>query len=187
MINIEKIEESFREEIGKIYRYLKGKDTNRNLYGDVYEIAIRERLKEMFPKYNIGYGIIYTGEKKSLEMDVIVFWGKAKFQIGDFVIVSPDKVKAVVQVKGYIPSPKNDFVNIVNNINSARILNKDIMGYCFVVTANSVRSFEKHINYFKEKRIGYFAYWNKPGDHADVIEGKGGIRDFFHTIYKDIS
>lgn len=167
--------------------FLSGKNVNRKLNGDVYEIALRQSLKRMFPDNKYGYGVVYQDElNRSGEIDIIIYKGNPDFEIRDLVVVNPKLVKAVIQVKGYIPNPKTDLDTIVDNLNSAIKLNPNIKGYCFTITANAKKSFPELRAKFSAFGIRLFTIWDMPGDNGKILERDGGFEDFINTLAKDI-
>ena len=172
------------------FNFIKGKNMNRKLSGDVYEIELRRVISELFSSYKVGYGVVYKdAESRSNEQDIIIYEGQPLFESGSLIVVSPEAVKAVIQVKGYIVSPKNDFKYIESNINSVKKIkpNINIEGFCFTVAANAKKSFPKHRAYLKEVGINLFALWNMPGKYAEQLKGPGSIEDFFITLDKVLS
>jgi hypothetical protein len=170
------------------YSFFKGKNMNRKLSGDVYEIELRRVISELFSSYKVGYGVVYKdAESRSNEQDIIIYEGQPLFESGSLIVVSPEAVKAVIQVKGYIPNPKKDFEIIKSNIDSAKKINPSIKGFCFTVTANAKKTFPNHRAYLKEVGINLFALWDMPGNNGEQLKGTGSIEDFFITLDKALS
>jgi len=191
MLNVsilnEKIEH-IKSQFDNSYKFFKGKNVNRKLYGDVYETELREVISEFFSRYKVGYGIVYKDtESRSNEIDIIIYKGQPLFESSSLVVVSPEAVKAVIQVKGYITNPKRDFENIRSNIDSARKLNPSAKGFCFTITANSKKSFPKHRGLLGMYGIDLFALWDMPGDNRRELVGSGSIREFFIALDKVLS
>ena len=116
-------------------------------------------------------------------MDIIIYHGEPIECIEDLVVVTPKQVKAVLQVKGYIPSPKNDFQKIKDNLFSAKNLNRSIKTYCFVTTNSSKKSLSKYIYDMKNLGIdGYHVLWDMPGPNGQKVDGEGSLDTLLETL-----
>jgi len=193
MLNQEQVDKEIKsiEECFRIDEYLKGKNVNKKLFGNVFEIALRKTLRNLFNQYKFSYGIIIKNEKeKSHEMDIIVYNkelplydGKPPFISGEFAIVSPDCVKVVIQVKRYITSPK-DFDSIKDNLDSAYLLNPNIKKYLVAGWHPSKKTLQAYKDQFRNKSIKYFTFWKDGTWNSINIEG---FQEFFSNIDYDLN
>ncbi len=125
LFNLRDFHESTTRELDAIknkVRNLIG-NTNWNEEGRYKEAILRNVIKRFLPKkYLIGTGFIIKGDgekyKCSNQVDILVFDFSYPilFSEGDFHIVTPNGVKAVIEVKSNIEN--QDLSNIINKMNS---------------------------------------------------------------------
>ena len=91
--------------------------------GDWNEILIRNFLKKHIPeKFSVGQGFIYRDGKISNQIDVIIYDShnySPFFKEGDFIIIEPEAVAVVIEVKTKIQSTKV-LNEALQNIESAK-------------------------------------------------------------------
>ena len=131
-INAPKIEyfESFADEITSKFGRLKYLvERHHPTQGDYHEEILRTVLRNFLSKrFSVKQGFIYAGpetDQISKQIDLIIIDENSPrayiFQEGDFAIVYPDAVVAIIEVKTTLNSRK-DFVDSIENISSAKSL-----------------------------------------------------------------
>lgn len=126
--NSPKIEyfESFADEITSKFRRLSNLVKHNTTSGDYHEEILRTVLRNFLSKrFSVKKGFIYSGhEQVSKQIDLMVIDENSPmvyiFQEGDFAIVVPEAVVAVMEIKTVIQ--KDDFVEALENIFSAKSL-----------------------------------------------------------------
>src|SRR3989344_1191285 len=126
--NSPKIEyfESFADEITSKFRRLSNLVKHNTTSGDYHEEILRTVLRNFLSKrFSVKKGFIYSGhEQVSKQIDLIVIDENSPmvyiFQEGDFAIVIPEAVVAVMEIKTVIQ--KDDFIEALENIFSAKSL-----------------------------------------------------------------
>ena len=129
--NAPKIEyfESFADEITSKFRRLSNLVKHNTTSGDYHEEILRTVLRNFLSKrFSVKKGFIYSGhERVSKQIDLMVIDENSTmayvFQEGDFAIVIPEAVVAVMEIKTVIQ--KDDFVEALENIFSAKSLMTD--------------------------------------------------------------
>lgn len=130
--NSPKIEyfESFAEEIASKFGRLKHLVERHNpTQGDYHEEILRVVLRNFLSKrFSVKKGFIYAGpnpDQISRQIDIIIIDENSPtayiFQEGDFAIVAPEAVVAVVEVKTTLNKSK-DFIESLENIYRAKSL-----------------------------------------------------------------
>ncbi len=127
-INAPKIEyfESFASEIISKFQRVKNLVSHRPSSGDYHEEIIKVVLRNFLSKrYSVKKGFLFAGDGKvSNQIDIMIVDENIPaayiFQEGDFAIVLPEAVVAVIEVKTTLNAP--DFVSAVENIASAKKL-----------------------------------------------------------------
>ncbi len=127
-INAPKIEyfESFASEIQSKFQRVKNLVDHTVSSGDYHEEIIRTVLRNFLTKrYSVKKGFIYKGEGEvSRQIDILIIDENAPaaylFQEGDFAIVLPTAVIAVLEVKTTLTKP--EFKLAVENLASAKRL-----------------------------------------------------------------
>jgi hypothetical protein len=77
------------------------------IIGDYYEAIVRDAVKEAVSKsFDVGRGVVLAADgRASKECDIIIYsaaeYGPL-FVSGDIVVVSPESVRCVIQVKGTV-------------------------------------------------------------------------------------
>jgi hypothetical protein len=110
------------------------KDRIRNLIGDRYwpgdgqwkESVIRSVLKRYLPpSLAVGSGFVLSGDNVSTQIDVLIYDGSGPllFQEGDFIIITPDVVAGIIEVKTRVK--REDVKDIIKKLDSnAQLLRK---------------------------------------------------------------
>src|SRR3989338_2723259 len=125
-INAPQIEyfESFANEITSKFRRLQNLVDHPTASGDYHEEILRTVLRNFLSKrFSVKKGFIYAGpEKVSKQIDLLVVDENSPaayiFQEGDFAIVMPEAVVAVMEIKTTLNAPDFDFS--IQNIASAK-------------------------------------------------------------------
>jgi hypothetical protein len=96
------------------------------IIGDYYEAIIRDAVKESISgSFTVGRGVILAENgKSSRECDVLIYnaaeYGPL-FVSGDIVVVSPESVRCVIQVKGTISNESlSDAIENLSRVNQLR-------------------------------------------------------------------
>ena len=99
---------------------------DQRIIGDYYEAIIRDVIRENVPEaFAVGRGVIIPQEgKTSRECDIIVYntaeYGPI-FKSGEIVVISPEAVRCVVEVKGTITRKSlSDAVKNLSSVNELR-------------------------------------------------------------------
>ncbi|MBI3335502.1 MAG: hypothetical protein HY001_03320 [Candidatus Portnoybacteria bacterium] len=127
-INAPKIEyfESFANEITSKFRRLQSIVGHPTASGDYHEEILRTVLRNFLSKrFSVKKGFIYAGsDQVSKQIDLMVIDENSPaayiFQEGDFAVVIPQAVVAVMEIKTTINAP--DFDQALENISSAKSL-----------------------------------------------------------------
>ncbi len=120
--------ESFVDEIKGKFQRIKTLTSHRVSSGDYHEEILRTIIRNFLTKrYSVKKGFIYKGrDQVSNQIDIMIIDETMPaaylFQEGDFVIVIPDAVVAIMEVKTTLNS--GDFDKAVNNIASAKRLSE---------------------------------------------------------------
>lgn len=127
-INAPKIEyfESFANEIASKFRRLQSIVGHPITSGDYHEEILRAVLRNFLSKrFSVKKGFIYAGpDRVSKQIDLMVVDENSPaayiFQEGDFAVVIPQAVVAVMEIKTALNAP--DFDQALENISSAKSL-----------------------------------------------------------------
>lgn len=127
-INAPKIEyfESFANEIASKFRRLQSIVGHPTTSGDYHEEILRAVLRNFLSKrFSVKKGFIYAGPNQvSKQIDLMVVDENSPaayiFQEGDFAVVIPQAVVAVMEIKTALNAP--DFDQALENISSAKSL-----------------------------------------------------------------
>lgn len=118
--------ESFANEITSKFRRLQSIVGHPTTSGDYHEEILRTVLRNFLSKrFSVKKGFIYAGpDKVSKQIDLMVIDENSPaayiFQEGDFAVVMPQAVVAVMEVKTTLNAP--DFDQALENIASAKSL-----------------------------------------------------------------
>lgn len=118
--------ESYANEIESKFQRIKTLVPHRATSGDYHEEIIRTVLRNFLTKrYSVRKGFVYKSKDEvSRQLDIMVIDESSPaaylFQEGDFAIVIPESVMAVVEVKTALKAP--DFDKALENIASAKKL-----------------------------------------------------------------
>ena len=109
---------------------------NRVALGAENEVILREFLKNYIPKhYSVGHGFILNSSDEIInQCDIIIYdssFFSPLFKQGDFVVLQPEAVMSVIEVKTKIKPGKSFLSSAIDNIRSARKLNSRISGIIF--------------------------------------------------------
>jgi len=111
---------------------------DQRVIGDYYEAIIRDVIRENVAEaFAVGRGVVLSKEgKTSRECDIIVYniaeYGPL-FKSGEIVVISPEAVRCVVEVKGTII--KNSLSDAVKNLSSVDELRRGI--WKFIIGFNT--------------------------------------------------
>jgi len=122
--------------------------------GQWKESVLRAVLRRHLPKsLGIGSGFIVTGEEISTQIDIIVYETTKPilFQDGDFVVVTPDLVRAIIEVKTKVV--RADLPEIIEKLAITHYLTAST-GLC-------------------QPFVGLFSYEHQGCDHNAVLETLG--------------
>lgn len=127
-INAPKIEyfESFANEITSKFRRLQSIVGHPTTSGDYHEEILRTILRNFLSKrFSVKKGFIYAGpDRVSKQIDLMVIDENSPaayiFQEGDFAVVIPQAVVAIMEIKTILNAP--DFDRALENISSAKSL-----------------------------------------------------------------
>ncbi len=127
-INAPKIEyfESFANEITSKFRRLQSIVGHPTASGDYHEEILRTVLRNFLSKrFSVKKGFIYAGpDQVSKQIDLMVIDENSPaayiFQEGDFAVVIPQAVVAIMEIKTTLNAP--DFDQALENISSAKSL-----------------------------------------------------------------
>ncbi|QQG40561.1 MAG: hypothetical protein HYV37_03260 [Candidatus Levyibacteriota bacterium] len=120
--------ESFVDEIKGKFQRIKTLTSHRVTSGDYHEEILRTIIRNFLTKrYSVKKGFIYKGKGDvSNQIDIMIvdetMPAAYLFQEGDFAIVIPEAVIAILEVKTTLNA--GDFDNAVENIASAKRLSK---------------------------------------------------------------
>lgn len=207
-INAPKIEyfESFAAEIIGKFQRIKSLVPNRVASGDYHEEVIKSVLRNFLSKrYSVKKGFIYAGEGKvSKQIDIMIVDENAPtayiFQEGDFAIVLPQAVVAVMEVKTTLKAEAFD--DAIDNIASAKILEEfptTLMGIIFAYDGTTPTD-QRMDNWFKRPKPSKYKENNSLTPNAIFslthgyllstfsAEGKmerGG--KYYHKLFRDDS
>lgn len=169
--NAPKIEyfESFAEEIASKFGRLKHLVEKHNpTQGDYHEEILRTVLRNFLSKrFSVKKGFIYAGpgeNQVSKQIDLIIVDENSPiayiFQEGDFAIVTPEAVVAVMEVKTTLNRSK-DFIESIENISRAKSLMEfagkypaNLTGIVFAY--NGVPGDKKIDNWLKNQKLAKF-------------------------------
>lgn len=134
--------EQINEEFRLMNKKLKNLVRNRTALGLENESILREFLKNYVPKhYSVGHGFIFKNHNEiSNQCDILVYdssFFPPLFKQGDFVVLSPESVMNVIEVKTEIKPGKSFLDNSIENIRSVRKLNSRISGLIFGFSGSS--------------------------------------------------
>jgi len=126
--------DSITDEIKALHERVRNYVTNHNLtVGQWKESIIRTILRRHLPKnVGIGNGFVVAEDKTSTQIDILLY-DTAKpllFQDGDLVIVTPDAVRGIIEVKTTINKTGNDglatvFQKVADNVEMIPCVNQN--------------------------------------------------------------
>lgn len=136
--------EQINDEFNLLNKRLKLLIKHPTALGNETESILRDFLKTYIPKhYSIGHGFIFKKNNEiSKQCDIIIYdssFFPPIFKRGDFVIVSPEAVMTVIEVKTEIGKGET-LESALDNIKSARQLNNRISGLIFAYSGSGVVS-----------------------------------------------
>jgi hypothetical protein len=151
--------EQINEEFLLMNKKLKNLVRNRSALGLENESILREFLKSYVPKhYSIGHGFIFKNDNEiSNQCDILVYdssFFPPLFKQGDFVVLSPESVMSVIEVKTKIVPGKSFLDNSIENIRSVRKLNSRISGLIFGYRGSSpVNIMNELTEYYRNSKV----------------------------------
>jgi len=138
----EKYFESINAEFILMNQQLAKLITHPVAIGTENESLLRTFIKNYIPKhYSVGHGFIFKGvDNISRQCDIIIYdssFFPPLFKRDDFVVLVPESVMTVIEVKTNITKGKNSLGSAVENIKSVRKLNPRISGLIFGYNGSS--------------------------------------------------
>jgi hypothetical protein len=213
----------FHKSIGKELKAVQNrvrnliKDANWLEEGRYKEVVLRNVIRRFLPEnLNIGTGFILKDKKEiSKQIDIIIYDNTypVLFREGDFVITSPENVKAIIEVKTKLYSSGNPSVEEVlrNATCNEKLLNenqkgnnKKIFNGIFVYEQDTSEWFEvdgerlKNVNNQLEEALRksrgivnhicignniFIKFWY-PGERKDKEKEKENVYTIYYTICK---
>jgi len=115
------------------------KTQNTRVRSDYYEAIVRDLVRESVSKsFSVARGIILSEEgQNSEECDLILYESSAFdtwFQSGEIVVISPEAVRAVVEIKRTLAS--GSIKDAINNLLSVSRLRRGIFRFIVGFTTN---------------------------------------------------
>lgn len=109
------------------------------IIGDYCEYLVKQFLAGIIKKYKIGTGLIQKDPKESAvskQCDIIIYDDTIKnyFEAGDIVIVPPESVKAVIEVKATTPCGYREILDDI--FEPIKKMNPKIKCYYWVFNTN---------------------------------------------------
>ncbi len=176
---------------------MASRDRVRNFIGDHHwgedgrfkEVLLMNHLKKILPSnVSIGTGFVKNGEQITSQIDLIIYDNSVPnlFSQGDFVIVLPESVYGIIEVKSKLISGKMITETIANANKNGEIIGNNIFNGIFGYETNisfsnsrrlteSVKSglidnhgFINHISFGADFFLKYWPYGNP--DYEDGIE-----------------
>ena len=178
------------------------------IIGDYYEAIVRDWVREMVSSaFVVGRGVVLAGDgRASKECDIIIYsaaeYGPL-FVSGDIVVVSPESVRAVIQVKGTVSLDNlGDAISSLSAVNALRpgiwkfivgfktnVEYQNLVAMCaeskivngIFVFSSSARDEKENIWLQLQKLLGILKSITAPGmyqksdaGHYVALEAKGG-------------
>lgn len=180
-------------------RYFIG-DAHWGEDGRFKELLLMNHLKKVLPSnVSVGTGFVRNGREITSQIDLIIYDNSIPtiFSEGDFVIVLPESVYGIIEIKSTINADQK-FVNAINKANNnGTIIEKKIFNGIFGYE-NTIRFSEEHdfANGVKQALINNKGYLNHISFGSDILmkyweEGNPIENDGIHcfSFYKltDIS
>ncbi|MBZ4646927.1 MAG: hypothetical protein JG777_2416 [Clostridia bacterium] len=145
--------------------------------GELKESILRQVIRRYLPEHiKIARGFIHNGEACSSQVDVLIYDSKypVLFKEGDLVFVTPDSVRAVIEVKArqnitdlrYTLSKLNQIAELVSDINCffglfsydyERKYNRDLIKRVSEITNVGGKSYINHLVLGKDYFMKYWA------------------------------
>ena len=175
----------FQKSIGK--ELLTIKDRVRNLIGDAHrgeeggykESVLKKMIREYLP-HNLSIGswfIVSKNEEQSpisKQIDIIIYDNRypVVFRDGDFVIITQDMVKAIIEVKSKIySSGNNNLRDVVNNLERLedfeilqdRIRENSVFSWIFAYEKGmqvNRRTDQNNYTWVELKYVNHISLWN---------------------------
>ena len=120
---------------------------DQRVIGDYYEAIIRDVIRENVAEaFAVGRGVVLSKEgKTSSECDIIIYsaaeYGPL-FKSGEIVVISPDAVRCVVEVKGTLNN--RHLSNALKNLSSVNELRNGI--WKLIVGFNTNTPYQSLVN-----------------------------------------
>lgn len=151
--------EQINEEFDLMNKRLRKLIKNAVALGTENESILREFLRNYIPNhYSVGHGFIFKNDQEiSSQCDIIIYdshFFPPLFKRGDFVILSPESVMSVIEVKTKIGKGPT-LRSAIENIKNARLLNQRISGLIFAYrgSPNPIRILQPLLEYCEENNI----------------------------------
>lgn len=142
------------------------------IIGDYYEAIVRDWVREIVSgAFVVGRGVVLAADgRASKECDIIIYsaaeYGPL-FVSGDIVVVSPESVRAVIQVKGTVSL--DNLGDAVSSLSSVDILRPGI--WKFIVGFKTNVEYQELVSLCAESRIanGIFIFSSSARDEKEDI------------------
>lgn len=137
--------------------------------GRYKEVLLINYLKKILPaNVSVGTGFVRNGNEVTKQIDIIVFDNSIPtlFSAGDFVIVLPESVYGIIEVKSNLRE-SDSIKAIVNAHLNGEVIDKPIF--------NGIFSYESNVNFNNEPYRTNSRKWNS--------EGKKSIRNTLYNYH----
>lgn len=167
--------------------------------GRYKEIILMNFLKKVLPtNVSVGTGFVKCNQGLTSQIDIIIYRGDypTLFSEGDFVIVLPESVIGIIEVKSKLNSDKIR-ETVEKSDNNGRIINFPIFNgifcydsdFCFSTDRiladsihNSLIEFNSKLNHISFNKDVFVKYWD--GGNPEV---RDGVRCYSFYNIKDLS
>jgi hypothetical protein len=142
------------------------------IIGDYYEAIVRDAVKEAVSKsFDVGRGVVLAADgRASKECDIIIYsaaeYGPL-FVSGDIVVVSPESVRCVIQVKGTVSL--DNMGDSIGNLAAVNALRPGI--WKFIVGFKTNVDYQSLVNLCTQSRMvnGIFVFSSSAKNETEDI------------------
>ena len=119
--------------------------------GTFAESLLREVIAEFLPqRYAVATGFIMDRPRRSSQIDILVYdqlTDSPVFRDGGFVVLTPGTAKLAIEVKSHLTGAAKDgeIETALDNIRSAKQVDREISGFIFGFGGNESDTFVKHV------------------------------------------